>query len=117
MPPEAAARQTIDAHLVAAGWAIQDYKAFNPAAARGIALREVPLDSGRCDYLLLVGRVPLGVIEAKKEGTTLSTVADQSSHYGELPDFLANLLPGTKKIPFAYESTGVETLFRDALSH
>ncbi len=112
--PEQLAREKIDALLVAAGWAIQDYRAFNPSAARGIALREVPLDSGRCDYLLLVDRVPLGVIEAKKEGTTLSTVSEQSAHYGEnLPDFLANLLPGTKKIPFAYESTGVETLFRD----
>lgn len=114
MSPEAAARETIDALLVAAGWAIQDYKAFNPGAARGIALREVPLASGRCDYLLLVDRIPLGVIEAKKKGTTLSTVSDQSAHYGEsLPDFLAALLPSTKKIPFAYESTGVETLFRD----
>ena len=114
MLPEAAARRKIDEHLVAAGWAVQDYKAFNPAAARGIALREVPLTSGRCDYLLLVDRIPLGVIEAKKEGTTLSTVAEQSAHYGEsLPDFLANLLPGTKQIPFAYESTGTETLFRD----
>ncbi len=114
MSPEAAAREKIDDHLVAAGWAVQDYKAFNPGAARGIALREVPLDSGRCDYLLLVDRIPLGVIEAKKEGTTLSTVSDQSALYGEsLPDFLAALLPGTKKIPFAYESTGVETLFRD----
>jgi type I restriction enzyme R subunit len=112
--PEQLAREKIDALLVAAGWAIQDYRAFNPSAARGIALREVPLSSGRCDYLLLVDRVPLGVIEAKKEGTTLSTVSEQSAHYGEnLPDFLANLLPGTKKIPFAYESTGVETLFRD----
>ncbi len=112
--PEAAAREHIDALLIAAGWVIQDYRAFNPTAARGIALREVPLESGRCDYLLLVDRLPLGVIEAKKEGTTLSTVSEQSAHYGEsLPDFLANLLPGTKKIPFAYESTGVETLFRD----
>lgn len=114
MTPEAAARQKIDALLVAGGWAVQDYTAFNPAAARGIALREVPLASGRCDYLLLVDRIPLGVIEAKKEGTTLSTVSEQSAHYGEnLPGFLAALLPGTKKIPFAYESTGVETLFRD----
>jgi type I restriction enzyme, R subunit len=112
--PEERAREKIDELLIAAGWAVQDYKAFNPGAALGIALREVPLASGRCDYLLLVERIPLGVIEAKKEGTTLSTVSDQSSHYGEnLPDFLADLLPGTKKIPFAYESTGVETLFRD----
>jgi type I restriction enzyme, R subunit len=114
MSPEAAARLKIDELLVAAGWAIQDYKAFNPSAARGIALREVPLESGRCDYLLLVDRIPLGVIEAKKKGTTLSTVSEQSGHYGKnLPDFLANLLPGTKKIPFAYESTGVETFYRD----
>jgi len=112
--PEAQAREKIDALLVAAGWVVQDYKAFNPSAARGIALREVPLASGRCDYLLLVDRAPAGVIEAKKEGTTLSAVADQSGQYGEnLPDFLAALLPGTKAIPFAYESTGVETLFRD----
>ena len=112
--PEQLAREHIDALLIAAGWVIQDYRAFNPGAARGIALREVPLESGRCDYLLLVDRLPLGVIEAKKEGTTLSTVSEQSAHCGEnLPDFLANLLPGTKKIPFAYESTGVETLFRD----
>ena len=94
MSPEAAARQKIDALLIAAGWAIQDYKAFNPGAARGIALREVPLDSGRCDYLLLVDRIPLGVIEAKKEGTTLSTVSDQSALYGEsLPDFPAASSP------------------------
>jgi type I site-specific restriction endonuclease len=100
--PEAVAREHIDALLIAAGWVIQDYRAFNPTAARGIALREVPLASGRCDYLLLVDRVPLGVTEAKKKGTTLSTVSEQSSHYGEnLPDFLANLLPRTKRIPFA----------------
>lgn len=51
MSPEAAAREKIDELLVAAGWAVQNYKAFNPTAARGIALREVPLDSGRCDYM------------------------------------------------------------------
>ena len=108
-------REKIDQLLTAAGWAVQDYRAYNPSASQGIALREVPLASGRCDYLLLVDRVPVGVIEAKKEGTTLSTVADQSGHYAEsLPDFLAALLPkNTAVLPFAYESTGVETLFRD----
>jgi hypothetical protein len=105
MTPEAAARQKIDAVLGAGGWAVQDYTAFNPAAARGIALREVPLASGRCDYLLLVDRIPLGVVEAKKEGTTLSAVSEQSAHYGEnLPAFLAALLPGTKRIPFAEQT-------------
>lgn len=111
--PEQQARQTIDAMLAAAGWAVQDYKAFDPSASAGIALREVPLKSGRCDYLLLVNRRPVGIVEAKKEGVTLSTVAEQSAHYAEnLPDFLAAGL-GSDSLPFRYESTGVETFFRD----
>src|SRR4051794_6401041 len=87
--PEQQARRRIDAMLAASGWAVQDYTRFNPGAARGIALREVPLAAGRCDYLLIVDRRAVGVVEAKREGTTLSTVADQSGHYGDnLPDFL-----------------------------
>ena len=38
MNPEAKAREKIDDALVASGWVVQDYKAFNPSAARGIAL-------------------------------------------------------------------------------
>jgi type I restriction enzyme R subunit len=110
--PEALARQQIDRQLAACGWAVQDYRQFNPATARGIALREVPLKSGPCDYLLLVDRKPVGVIEAKKTGTTLSTVAQQTADYAvNLPNFLAT---DSGSLPFLYESTGVETLFRDA---
>ncbi|MGB8352315.1 MAG: type I restriction endonuclease [Chthoniobacteraceae bacterium] len=112
MIPEKKARVEIDRQLFACGWAVQNYKEYHPSAASGIALREVPLKSGRCDYLLLVDRKPLGIIEAKKEGTLLSTVADQSGHYGEnLPDFLHEQLSGP--LPFLYKSTGVETYFRD----
>jgi type I restriction enzyme R subunit len=108
--PESLAREQIDASLRSAGWIIQDYKAVDLGAARGIALREVPLKSDRCDYLLLVARRAVGVIEAKKAGATLSTVADQSAHYGQhLPEFLQ----GTGRLPFFYETTGVETFFRD----
>lgn len=86
--PEQQARETIDAMLAAAGWAVQDYKAFDPSVSLGIALREVPLKSGRCDYLLLADRKPVGVVEAKKEGTKLSSVADRSACYTQsLPDF------------------------------
>jgi len=112
MTPEAQAREQIDAQLLACGWVVQDYKAVDFSAGRGIALREVPLKSGPCDYLLLVDRHAAGVIEAKKEGTTLSVVADQSARYASsLPDFLAAGVTGS--LPFLYESTGVETWFRD----
>jgi type I restriction enzyme R subunit len=112
MTPEAQAREKIDAQLIACGWVVQDYKAVDFTAGHGIALREVPLKTGPCDYLLLVNRQAVGVIEAKKEGTTLSVVADQSARYAtSVPDFLAAGLTG--ELPFLYESTGVETYFRD----
>jgi type I restriction enzyme R subunit len=110
--PEQSARQTIDAQLAASGWVVQDYRQFNPAAGRGIALREAPLKSGTCDYLLLVDRKAVSVIEAKKEGTLLSGVAAQSEHYAKnLPDFIQSV--SACSLPFLYESTGVETFFRD----
>ena len=76
----------------------------------GIALREVPLMEGRCDYLLMLDRAAVGIIEAKKEGVLLSGVAEQSAFYaGQLPPFLQ----AQAKLRFFYESTGVETFFRD----
>ena len=110
MTPEEKARQNIDEALDRCGWSIQDYKDLNLGTARGIAIREVPLKSGTCDYLLVVDRKSVGVVEAKKEGTLLSGVAEQSGHYAEnLPDFLQTSGP----LPFLYESTGIETYFRD----
>ena len=112
MTPEQIARQQIDAMLTEAGWAVQDHVAYSPGVARGIALREVPLKSGRCDYLLIVDRRPVGVIEAKRSGTLLVGVAEQSAHYAaQLPAFFKL---SSSELPFAYESTGSETFFRDA---
>jgi type I restriction enzyme, R subunit len=109
--PEQEARAIIDAQLADCGWLVQDSRKADFSAGGGIALREVRMSTGPCDYLLLVGRTPLGVIEAKKEGTTLSTVADQSTSYAEnVPEYLDAKVPP----PFRYESTGVETYFRDA---
>ena len=112
LTPEQRARRQIDAQLSASGWVVQDYKQFNASVGRGIALREAPLKSGTCDYLLLVDRKAVGVVEAKKLGTLLTGVAEQSAHYAKnLPDFIQSNAPGT--LPFLYESTGVETFFRD----
>ena len=71
MTPEQLACQQIDAQLIASGWAIQDYAQFNPAAAHGIALREVPLKSGQCDYLLLVDRKPETLMEWASQADTV----------------------------------------------
>jgi len=110
--PEELARQQIDVLLQQCGWLIQDYKKLDLSVGRGIAIREVRLKEGRCDYLLLIDRKPVGIIEAKKAGVTLSTVAFQSGQYAKnLPDFLRGPLTG--HLPFLYESTGIETYFRD----
>jgi type I restriction enzyme R subunit len=73
-------------------------------------VREFPLDTGSADYLLFVDRRAVGVIEAKPEGSTLGGVSDQSQKY--LDGMPARLLQG-RSAPFAYESTGTETHFRD----
>jgi type I restriction enzyme R subunit len=56
LTPEQRARRQIDAQLVESGWIVQDCRQFNPAASNRIALREVPLKTGPCDYLLIVNR-------------------------------------------------------------
>lgn len=83
MLPEQQARQKIDKQLSQAGWIVQDYKSFNPSAGFGIAVREYPVESGKVDYLLFIDRKPIGVIEAKKVGVTLSGVHEQTIRYAE----------------------------------
>jgi type I restriction enzyme, R subunit len=109
--PEQKARQLIDAQLGAAGWVIQDRDEMNLGAGMGVAVREYPLATGPCDYLLFVDRRACGVVEAKPEGTTLSGIADQASGYQHhLPKQLANW---GDPLRFDYEASGSETLFSD----
>ncbi len=94
---------------------MQDYKSANIHAARGVALREFQLKDGYgdADYLLYVDAKAAGVLEAKKMGFTLSGVEAQSDKYSKgLPD----ALPAWRRpLPFAYQSTGVETNFTNGL--
>lgn len=113
--PEQLARETIDRLLTAAGWHVCDADKANIHAARGVAIREFPLKSGHgfADYLLYVDGKAAGVIEAKKEGTTLSGVESQAGKYGQgLPDGLPRW---RNPLPYAYQSTGIETRFTNGL--
>ncbi len=109
--PEARARQNIDSQLTACGWVVQDRLGMNLYAGRGVAVREFPLNPGYADYLLFVDRKAAGILEAKAEGIPLAGVAEQAGGYAVgLP---ANIPHVTLPLPFLYESTGVETFFRD----
>jgi type I restriction enzyme, R subunit len=108
---EAATRHIIDGQLEAAGWVIQDRDAINRRASLGVAVREYPLATGPCDYLLLVDGKACGVVEAKREGTTLSGVADQAARYqGQVPGALASW---GDPLRFDYESSASEIIFSD----
>jgi type I restriction enzyme R subunit len=109
--PEDRARELIDAQLAEAGWVVQHRDEMALGAGLGVAVREYPLATGPCDYLLFVDRKACGVIEAKPAGNTLSGVADQASRYQhQLPAHLANW---GDPLRFDYEASGSETLFRD----
>ncbi len=111
LKPEEEARKIIDDLLSKAGWTIQDYSKLNLGTSLGVAVREFPTNSGPADYVLFVDRKAVGVIEAKPIGTTLSGVAEQSQGY--MSDLAENVPHVQLPLPFGYESTGKETLFRD----
>ncbi|MCZ8095217.1 MAG: type I restriction endonuclease [Acidovorax sp.] len=115
MTPEAKARVTIDALLTATGWHVCSVADANLHAAVGVAIREFPLNAGfgYADYLLYVNGKACGVIEAKKEGATLTGVERQSSRYAK---GLPTTLPAwSRPLPFVWESTGLETHFTNGL--
>ena len=109
--PEARARQVIDAQLYAAGWVVQDRAEMNRTASVGVAVREFPLATGPCDYLLVVGGKACGVIEAKAAGATLSGVDEQARGYQPQPQ--QALARWTDPMRFDYEASGTEILFSD----
>ena len=115
MTPEAKARTNIDNMLEQSGWVIQDRDTMNLYAGLGVAVREFVLKPGHgtADYFLFVDGKPVGVVEAKPVGHSLTGVETQSGKYSMgLPD---NLPAPIKPLPFIYESTGAETHFTNGL--
>lgn len=111
MDPKGRARQNIDGLLEVTGWKVQNYKDLNLGAGLGVVVRDFPLKTGEADYVLFVDRKAVGIVEAKPEGTTLSGVSEQTENY--LWGLAENVPSVGKPLRFAYESTGVETFFRD----
>jgi type I restriction enzyme R subunit len=110
--PEQLARDSIDLQLIACGWSVQEKSHIDWQRSPGIAVRHYPTQDGQVpDYVLFVGRNPVGIIEAKKEeeGHRLTVVEDQSEAYASSK--LKHL--DNTPLPFVYESTGTLTRFTD----
>src|SRR5579883_1958963 len=112
MKPEEIARQQIDEMLTSAGWVVQDRDKLNLGTGPGIAIREFSLSSGSADYLLLVDREAVGVVEAKPAHYTLQGVREQSAKYLSALDAF---MPARRPLPFHYETTGIQTYFTSHL--
>jgi type I restriction enzyme R subunit len=112
--PEELARAKIDVLLQQFGWVLQSRSTINLSASVGVAIREALLkDRDEVDYLLFVDSKAIGTVEAKPEGYTLTGVEEQSGKYGK---GLLDIYPKWREpVPFAYESTGVETQFTNWL--
>ena len=108
--PEAKARVEIDRQLETAGWVLQHRDEMNLAASDAIAVREFKLHQGHgyVDYMLFLDGKAAGVCEAKPAGFPVRSVEVQAKKYVEgLPQEL--VAPYTP-LPFAYVSTGEETV-------
>ena len=106
--PENRARARIDDMLTRTGWVVQDYKSVNLYAGEGVAVRELVTAAGPADYVLFVNRQAVGVIEAKKQGTTLAGVECVLGF--PLPPSSRRHLPHW----YGYDNTAVGRAIRDA---
>ncbi|MBL8351388.1 MAG: DEAD/DEAH box helicase family protein [Burkholderiaceae bacterium] len=112
--PEDQARAEIDKRLAQAGWVLQDRAQLDPSAGRGVAVREYPTDTGPADYLLLVDREAVGVIEAKRdeEGQRLTEHEAQTERYARAK---LKWRKGGHPLRFLFEATGQLIRFTDGL--
>lgn len=107
-------REDIDKKLEACGWVIQDKKRINLYEKLGVAVREMDTDTGPADYMLFIDAKACGIIEAKREGTELGGVAEQSGRYATShTKDIQRWVDEDKALPFLYEATNHEIRFRD----
>lgn len=114
---EVQSRRIIDKQLTEAGWIVQDYADLNPMAGIGVAVREFHLATGFADYILYVDGRIVGAIEAKREGTALIGVEQQTRKYAQGLRAEHQLVAWRRgePLPFRYEATGAETRFTNQL--
>ena len=113
MHPEQLARRDIDKQLSECRWVVQNCRNMNITAGLGVAVRKVGLTTGDADYLLFVDGKAAGVLEAKSEGSSLTTAETQSQKY--LSGLSARVPHYRLPLPFEYRADGKTTHFTDDL--
>lgn len=113
MTPEEKARQKIDRWFEEAGWKVINRDEYE-ADMSAVAIREGLLAHNlEADYFLLINGKAVGVLEAKREGTDISSdgVSEQVATYAHsVPPFYT---AWQKPLPVLLKSNGKEILFKD----
>jgi type I restriction enzyme R subunit len=110
--PEQLSRDQIDQQSFTNGWLIQYFKQKNIAVALGVVIREYPTDTGPADWILIVNKKPVGVIEAKREEEGVHF----TMHENQLCEYAAPKLKyiiNNNSLPLVFESTSELTRFTD----
>lgn len=117
---EATTRTLIDQQLRDAGWEADSInlrwgKGTRPEAGRNIAIAEWPTETGRADYVLFVGLMPIATVEAKKKSRNIPGDLNQAKRYCRefrlTEDLIAPTgqpwgVKGEFKVPFAFATNG-----------
>lgn len=113
---EAETRKVIDAQLRQAGWladteALRFSSGARPRHGVNQAIAEWPTESGPADYLLFVGLMPLGTVEAKRAIKDIPGHIPQARRYSrDYAPSESDVLPGgpwgEHKIPFVFATNG-----------
>lgn len=83
---EADTRALIDRQLKDNGWEADTRRlrwseGTRPVKGRNMAIAEWPVSKGRADYALFIGLTLVGVVEAKRKNTSVSSAIDQAERY------------------------------------
>jgi type I restriction enzyme R subunit len=110
-PEDKARHDLINPALKVAGWEIQHFSSADPRSSKGVAVEYFRMGTGvgEADYVLFVNGKAVGIIEAKKEGESLTGKETQTDKYakGFPKEYDSISIP----LPFIYQSNGNETRF------
>lgn len=113
---EADTRRLIDEQLRAAGWEVDSVEltyasGARPAKGKHLAIAEWPTKHGPADYVLFVGLMPVGVVEAKRQAKDVAATLEQSRRYSRGYTVSADQLTpggpwGDLALPFLFATNG-----------
>ncbi len=116
---EASTRRLIDEQLRQAGWIVDSENlrfstGARPQKGKNMAIAEWPTSTGPADYVLFVGLLPLGAVEAKRKNVNVSAALQQAKRYsrgfepsGEIELHDRNWgTVGEFRLPFVFSTNG-----------